>query len=164
HLTLHIWRQKSPRGPGRTVPYRRDGVSPDIAGLDALDTLNERPTPQREDPPADDHERREGPGGTCAMMITGLAHGPERAATACPAASAMRFLSAKVSHLARLPQGQAERKERVRAMVSRHDREGFGHCTNINECEAACPKEISVVHIAQLNRDFIRSTCGTVIK
>src|SRR5207248_4079788 len=83
---------------------------------------------------------------------------------ACPNASAMLFLGAKVSHLAHLPQGQVERKERVRNMVARHDREGFGHCTNINECEAACPKEISVVHIAQLNRDFIRSTCSTVIK
>ena len=82
----------------------------------------------------------------------------------CPNASAMLFLSAKVSHLAHLPQGQAERNERVRAMVAQHDREGFGHCTNINECEAACPKEIGVVHIAQLNRDFIRSTCSTVIK
>ena len=61
---------------------------------------------------------------------------------ACPNASAMLFLSAKVSHLANLPQGQPERKERVRKMVAQHDREGFGHCTNINECEAACPKEI----------------------
>ena len=67
----------------------------------------------------------------------------------------MLFLSAKVSHLAHLPQGEPERKERVRGMVAQHDREGFGHCTNINECEAACPKEISVTHIAQLNRDFV---------
>ena len=83
---------------------------------------------------------------------------------ACPNASAMLFLAAKVSHLAQLPQGQPERKERVRAMVAAHDREGFGHCTNINECEAACPKEISVTHIAQLNRDFIRSTCSSLVK
>jgi len=83
---------------------------------------------------------------------------------ACPNASAMLFLSAKVSHLANLPQGQPERKERVRAMVMAHDREGFGHCTNINECEAACPKEISVEHIAQLNRDFITSTVGAAVK
>lgn len=83
---------------------------------------------------------------------------------ACPNASAMLFLSAKVSHLAQLPQGQAERKERVRSMVARHDREGFGHCTNINECEAACPKEISVEHIAQLNRDFIVSTVSSAVK
>jgi succinate dehydrogenase / fumarate reductase iron-sulfur subunit len=83
---------------------------------------------------------------------------------ACPNASAMLFMSAKVSHLGRLPQGATERHERVRKMVGQHDREGFGHCTNINECEAACPKEISVEHIAQLNRDFIGSTCGTMVK
>jgi succinate dehydrogenase / fumarate reductase iron-sulfur subunit len=83
---------------------------------------------------------------------------------ACPNASAMLFLSAKVSHLAQLPQGQAERKDRVRSMVLAHDREGFGHCTNINECEAACPKEISVEHIAQLNRDFIVSTVSAAVK
>jgi succinate dehydrogenase / fumarate reductase iron-sulfur subunit len=83
---------------------------------------------------------------------------------ACPNASAMLFLSAKVSHLAQLPQGQAERKDRVRAMVMAHDREGFGHCTNINECEAACPKEISVEHIAQLNRDFIVSTVSAAVE
>jgi succinate dehydrogenase / fumarate reductase iron-sulfur subunit len=83
---------------------------------------------------------------------------------ACPNASAMLFLSAKVSHLAHLPQGQPERKDRVRKMVAQHDREGFGHCTNINECEAACPKEISVEHIAQLNRDFIGSTCSSLVR
>ncbi|MFO0825389.1 MAG: succinate dehydrogenase/fumarate reductase iron-sulfur subunit [Gemmataceae bacterium] len=83
---------------------------------------------------------------------------------ACPNASAMLFLSAKVSHLAQMPQGAAERNTRVRSMVMAHDREGFGHCTNINECEAACPKEISVAHIAQLNRDFIASTVSAVVK
>ena len=83
---------------------------------------------------------------------------------ACPNASAMLFLSAKVSHLGRLPQGKPERHVRVRAMVGRHDREGFGHCTNINECEAACPKEISVEFIAQLNRDFISSTVSSLVK
>ncbi len=83
---------------------------------------------------------------------------------ACPNASAMLFLSAKVSHLAQLPQGRPERRDRVRKMVAQHDREGFGHCTNINECEAACPKEISVEHIAQLNRDFIASTVSSAVK
>jgi len=82
---------------------------------------------------------------------------------ACPNASAMLFLSAKVSHLAQMPQGDPERKQRVRSMVATHDREGFGHCTNINECEAACPKEISVEHIAQLNRDFIASTVSSAV-
>ena len=83
---------------------------------------------------------------------------------ACPNASAMLFLAAKVSHLAHLPQGRPERMGRVKSMVAEHDRAGFGHCTNINECEAACPKEISVEHIAQLNRDFISSTCGSLVK
>ena len=83
---------------------------------------------------------------------------------ACPNASAMLFLSAKVSHLSHLPQGKVERNERVRAMVAAHDREGFGHCTNINECEAACPKSISVEHIAHLNRDFIASTVTAAVK
>ena len=83
---------------------------------------------------------------------------------ACPNASAMLFLSAKVGHLGAMPQGQPERKTRVRAMVTQHDREGFGHCTNINECEAACPKEISVEFIAQLNRDFIESGVSATVK
>jgi succinate dehydrogenase / fumarate reductase, iron-sulfur subunit len=83
---------------------------------------------------------------------------------ACPNASAMLFLGAKVGHLGAMPQGQPERKSRVRAMVLQHDREGFGHCTNINECEAACPKEISVEFIAQLNRDFIVSTIDATVK
>jgi succinate dehydrogenase / fumarate reductase iron-sulfur subunit len=83
---------------------------------------------------------------------------------ACPNASAMLFLSAKVGHLGSLPQGQPERMARVRAMVAQHDREGFGHCTNISECEAACPKEISVEFIAQLNRDFIVSAVSAAVK
>jgi succinate dehydrogenase / fumarate reductase iron-sulfur subunit len=69
----------------------------------------------------------------------------------------MLFLSAKVAHLAHLPQGQPERLERVRHMVEQHDREGFGSCTNQFECEAVCPKEIGVRTIALLNRDYSRS-------
>jgi len=83
---------------------------------------------------------------------------------ACPNASAMLFLSAKVGHLASLPQGQAERNIRVKSMVATHDREGFGHCTNIGECEAACPKEISQEYIAQLNRDYIGSAATAVVQ
>ncbi len=74
----------------------------------------------------------------------------------CPNGSAMLFTSAKVSQLALLPQGQVERKERARAMVSCMDAEGFGHCTNTEECEAACPKGISISNIARLNREFLR--------
>ena len=76
---------------------------------------------------------------------------------ACPNASAALFTSAKVSHLALLPQGQTERTKRVRTMVAQHDAEGFGGCTNHNECEAACPKSISVSNIARLNRDLLKS-------
>ncbi len=74
---------------------------------------------------------------------------------ACKNASAMLFTAAKVSHLALLPQGQPERRARVRNMVEQMDREGFGNCTNYFECEAACPKEISVQFIAQLNREYL---------
>jgi succinate dehydrogenase / fumarate reductase iron-sulfur subunit len=77
---------------------------------------------------------------------------------ACPNAAAMLFTAAKVSHLALLPQGQPERHERVRKMVARMDAEGFGSCTNHFECEAACPKEISVEFIARLNREYILAT------
>lgn len=249
NLTLHIWRQKSRSAPGRMVRYSLDGVSQDMSFLEMLDVLNEKLIREGEEPIAFDHDCREGICGSCAMMINGLAHGPERGTTvcqlhmrslaegehisiepwrakafpvlkdlvcdrsafdrviqaggfvsvstggapdgnalpvpkveaersmdaatcigcgacvaACPNASAMLFLSAKVGHLANLPQGQSERHERVRAMVAAHDREGFGHCTNINECEAACPKEIPVEFIAQLNRDFIASTVIAVVK
>ena len=77
---------------------------------------------------------------------------------ACPNASAMLYTGAKVTHLALLPQGQAERDERVQAMVERMDAEGFGSCTNIGECSAVCPKEIGLDVIALLNRDLIRAS------
>jgi len=73
---------------------------------------------------------------------------------ACPNASAMLFVAAKVSHLGLLPQGQPERDTRVVDMVAQMDAEGFGACTNHGECMAACPKEISIDFIAQLNRDY----------
>jgi succinate dehydrogenase / fumarate reductase iron-sulfur subunit len=248
-LTLHVWRQKSRTDAGRMETYPLDGISPDMSFLEMMDQLNEKLIREGSEPVAFDHDCREGICGSCAMMVNGLAHGPERATTtcqlhmrsfedgaqiyvepwraaafpvvkdlvcdrsafdriiqsggyvnvntggapdgnalpvpkvsadkamdaaacigcgacvaACPNASAMLFLSAKVSHLAHLPQGQVERKERVRNMVAAHDREGFGHCTNINECEAACPKSISVEHIAQLNRDYIGSAVAAVVK
>jgi succinate dehydrogenase / fumarate reductase iron-sulfur subunit len=76
---------------------------------------------------------------------------------ACKNASAMLFVAAKVSHLNLLPQGHPERVQRARAMVAQQDAEGFGHCTNYYECEAACPKEISVTFITKLNRDYLRA-------
>jgi len=75
-------------------------------------------------------------------------------AAACPNASAMLFTSAKISHLALLPQGQPERQRRVLNMVRQMDAEGFGNCTNTYECEAVCPAEISASFIAKLNREY----------
>jgi succinate dehydrogenase / fumarate reductase iron-sulfur subunit len=228
--------------------YSLDGISGDMSFLEMLDVLNERLLREGQEPVAFDHDCREGICGSCAMMINGQAHGPERGATtcqlhmrsfkdgaeiviepwrarafpvikdlvvdrsafdriiqaggyvsvntggtpdgnalpvpkpmqeramdaaecigcgacvaACPNASGMLFLSAKVGHLGALPQGQPERAERVRNMVAAHDREGFGHCTNINECEAACPKSISTEYIGQLNRDYISSAAKAVV-
>ena len=76
---------------------------------------------------------------------------------ACKNASASLFVSAKVSQLSLLPQGQPEREERVKNMVSKMDEEGFGHCTNTGACEAECPKEISLEYIRKLNWEYHRS-------
>ena len=73
---------------------------------------------------------------------------------ACKNASAMLFVSAKVSQLGMLPQGQPERWSRVQAMVAQMDEEGFGNCTNTGACEAECPKEISLMNISRMNNDF----------
>jgi succinate dehydrogenase / fumarate reductase iron-sulfur subunit len=77
---------------------------------------------------------------------------------ACPNASASLFTSAKVSHLALLPQGQPERYRRVRNMVAQAKAELFGACTNIGECEAVCPKRIRLENIARMNRDFVKAS------
>lgn len=76
---------------------------------------------------------------------------------ACPNSSAMLFTSAKVTHLANLPQGQPERFLRVKGMIGQHDAEGFGSCSNIGECAAVCPKGIPLESIGQLNRDLWHS-------
>ena len=76
---------------------------------------------------------------------------------ACKNASAALFTSAKVSHLALLPQGQVERTSRVVRMLERHDAEGFGSCSNEGECEAVCPKEIPITNIARMNREYFRA-------
>lgn len=75
----------------------------------------------------------------------------------CPNASAMLFVGAKVSHLALLPQGKPEAARRVLSMVEKMDALGFGNCTNFAECEATCPKEVSITNIARLNREFIKA-------
>lgn len=80
---------------------------------------------------------------------------------ACPNASAMLFTSAKVSHLALLPQGEVESSKRVLKMVKQMDEEGFGMCSNVTACEAECPKEISVDNIARMNREYFKATLGS---
>jgi succinate dehydrogenase / fumarate reductase, iron-sulfur subunit len=79
---------------------------------------------------------------------------------ACANGSAMLFVSAKVSQLALLPQGDAERSKRVSKMIWQMDAEDFGSCTNMGSCAGACPKEISVENIARLNREFLKATVG----
>jgi succinate dehydrogenase / fumarate reductase iron-sulfur subunit len=80
---------------------------------------------------------------------------------ACKNSSAMLFTSAKVSHLALLPQGDPERKTRVTNMVAQMDKEGFGACTNTGACEAVCPKEISISNIARLNAEYLAAGLTT---
>ena len=77
---------------------------------------------------------------------------------ACKNSSAMLFVGAKVSQYALLPQGQVERASRAKNMVKQMDAEGFGNCTNTSACEVECPKEISIVNIARLNREFLRAS------
>jgi succinate dehydrogenase / fumarate reductase, iron-sulfur subunit len=79
---------------------------------------------------------------------------------ACKNASAMLFVSAKVSHLALLPQGRIEAKQRVQSMVAKMDELGFGNCTNTGACEAECPKEIKLTNIARLFREFYAAKLG----
>jgi len=77
---------------------------------------------------------------------------------ACPNASAMLFTSAKVSHLAQMPQGEVEAAKRASGMVKQMDNEGFGMCSNVTACEAECPKEISVENIARMNREYLSAS------
>jgi succinate dehydrogenase / fumarate reductase iron-sulfur subunit len=243
NLTLHIWRQKDAKSPGRFVRYEMPDVNPDMSFLEMLDVLNQRLIERGEDPVAFDSDCREGICGMCGLVINGVAHGPQRATAtcqlhmrhfrdgdeirvepwrakafpvvkdlvvdrsafdriiqaggfisvrtgsapeansipvpkaaadramdaaacigcgacvaACPNASASLFVAAKIAHLGLLPQGQPERWDRVRRMVAQMDAEGFGACTNHRECEAVCPKEISVDFIARMNRDFFWAT------
>jgi len=83
---------------------------------------------------------------------------------ACKNSSAMLFVSAKVSQLALLPQGQPERESRVLNMVTQMDKEGFGNCTNTYACEAECPKGISVANIARMNKEFLKAGLNTEAK
>jgi len=243
NLTLHVWRQKDAKSEGRMVEYDAKNVSEEMSFLEMLDVVNEELIERGQEPIAFDHDCREGICGMCGIMINGIAHGPQRATTACqlhmrhfkdgdtiyiepwraqafpvlkdlvvdrgaldriiqaggyisvstggapeansipvpkdnadlamdaaacigcgacvaacPNASAMLFTAAKAAHLNLLPQGQPERNQRVLRMVDAQDAAGFGGCTNIGECSAVCPKEISMDVIARLNRDLLRAT------
>jgi succinate dehydrogenase / fumarate reductase, iron-sulfur subunit len=242
-LTLNVWRQKNARDEGRFVTYDHPDVSEHMSFLEMLDVLNQKLIERGEEPIAFDHDCREGICGICSLMISGVAHGPERATTACqlhmrhfkdgdtvtiepwrarafpvikdlvvdrtafdriiqaggyvsvgtgaapdanaipvpktnadrafdaatcigcgacvaacPNASAMLFTSAKVAHLNLLPQGQPERYQRTVRMVRQMEKEGFGACTNMGECEAVCPKQISMDFISLLNKDLLGAT------
>jgi succinate dehydrogenase / fumarate reductase iron-sulfur subunit len=76
---------------------------------------------------------------------------------ACPNASASLFVSAKISHLGLLPQGEPEKERRAIRMVAQMQEEGFGYCTNAGECEAVCPKGIRIENIARMNRDYLKA-------
>lgn len=238
NLTLKIWRQAGPRHTGKLETYKVKDISEDMSFLEMLDVLNEELIAKNEEPIAFDHDCREGICGSCGLMISGEAHGPERTTTcqlhmrsfrdgevitiepwranafpvikdlvvdrsafdriiqaggyisvntgaapeanatpvpkphadrafmaaecigcgacvaACPNASAMLFMGAKVTHLSELPQGQPERAARVVDMVAQHDSEGFGGCTNVGACSQACPKGIPQDVISTLNKDL----------
>ena len=239
-LTLKVWRQKNAQTPGRFETYEHPEVNEHMSFLEMLDVLNQQLIERGEEPIAFDHDCREGICGICSLMINGVAHGPERATTACqlhmrffndgdtvtiepwrakafpivkdlvvdrssfdriiqaggyisagiggapdanatlvpkpnadramdaatcigcgacvaacPNASAMLFTSAKIGHLNLLPQGQPERYTRAARMVAQMENEGFGACTNMGECEAVCPKEISMDFISLMNKDRI---------
>lgn len=246
-VTLHVWRQKDNRSPGKMIEYPARNVEPNMSFMEMLDIVNEGLIGRGEEPIAFEYDCREGICGSCGMMINGIPHGPGKGITtcqlymrsfnngdhiyvepwraaafpvikdlvvdrsafdrviqaggfvsvntgnapeansvpiakvdqeramdaaecigcgacvaACPNASAMLFVGAKVSHLGQLPQGQPERISRVRNMVGQMDEEGFGACTNHYECEAACPKKISRHFMSQMYRDYLRaSTSGT---
>jgi succinate dehydrogenase / fumarate reductase iron-sulfur subunit len=83
---------------------------------------------------------------------------------ACPNASAMLFTSAKISQFALLPQGRPEAARRAINMIREMDRQGFGNCSNETECEAECPKEISITNIARLNREFFKAGFGSRVQ
>jgi len=242
NLTLKIWRQKNSTSAGEMVEYKVKDISTEMSFLEMLDVLNEELTNKGEEPIEFDSDCREGICGTCGVVINGVAHGPQRATTACqlhmrqfsdgetihiepwrakafpvvkdlvvdrgafdrimqaggyvsvktgsaaeansilvpktdsdqamdmaacigcgacvaacPNASASLFVGAKISQYALLPQGKVEASERAQSMVAQMDEEMFGACTNIQECEAVCPKEISISAIARMRREFVKS-------
>ncbi len=242
NLTLHVWRQRGPNGPGGFETHHAKDITTHMSFLEMLDVVNEDLIEKGEEPIAFDYDCREGICGTCGMVVNGVAHGPQKLTTvcqlhmrqfedgqeiwlepwraqgfpivkdlvvdrsgfdriiqaggyisirtgsaseanempiakdvadramdaaacigcgacvaACPNASASLFTAAKISHLSLMPQGQVERADRARKMVAQMDAEGFGACTNHGECEAVCPKGVSLEWIARMNRELVRA-------
>lgn len=240
NLHLKIWRQAGPQAPGSFMDFDAKNLSPDMSFLEMMDVVNDELVRKGQQPVEFDHDCREGICGSCAMVINGNPHGPDKGKTtctlymrrfkdgetvyiepfrarafpvvkdlvvdrssfdriqhaggfvtantgaapdgnaipvpktnadrsfaaaacigcgacvaACKNASASLFVAAKITQFAELPQGQAERDQRALKMVAQMDAEGFGGCTNTGACSAACPKEISLETIAQMNRDFL---------
>jgi succinate dehydrogenase / fumarate reductase iron-sulfur subunit len=149
HLTLEPWRAKS-------FPVLRDLIV-DRAAFDRIIaaggyiSVNAGSAPDANAVPIrkDDAEL---------AMDAAQCIGCGACVAACPNASASLFTSAKIAHLGLLPQGQPERNERVLSMVTQMREEGFGGCTNIQECEAVCPKRISIENIARMNRDYWKAS------
>ncbi|MBV8417157.1 MAG: hypothetical protein JO251_18285 [Verrucomicrobia bacterium] len=141
---LKIWRQQTKASRGQFSGYDIADVSPDMSFLEMLDLLNDRLIRQGERPVEFDHDCREGICGQCGVMINGRA-------------SAALFTAAKIVHLALLPQGKIEARQRVQRMVAQMDREGFGHCSNTEACQVECPQEISVLNIARMNWEYNRA-------
>lgn len=241
NITLKIWRQEGPSASGNFETHVLPEVSDDVSFLEMLDVLNESLIAVGKEAIVFDSDCREGICGACSLMINGIAHGPQRATTACqlhmrsfqsnativiepwraaafpiikdlmvdrspfdriievggfitaptggapeanlipvpkpvadaamdsaqcigcgacvaacPNGAANLFTGSKLAHLNLLPQGQPERFRRTEAMVETMDHY-FGSCTNIGECSAACPKEISLDVIALMNRDYFQA-------
>jgi len=244
-INLKIWRQARGAPDGKFVDYTVENVLAEMSFLEVLDLLNEQLALKGEEAVEFDSDCREGICGTCGLVISGTAHGPNAATTtcevrmrhfhdgetitvepfrakpfpiikdlvvdrtafdriqqqggfvtanvgsapdgnavpipktdadkamdaascigcgacvaACPNASASLFVSAKIAQLSYLPQGQTERGRRALMMVEQMDAEDFGDCSNHGECEAVCPKEISIENIARMRREFIRGAFG----
>ena len=169
NLTLNVWRQRNAQDKGHFLEYQAKDIGPDMSFLEMLDQMNEDLIKQGSEPVAFDSDCREGICGMCSLVINGVPHGAQfqsgsaacigcgACVAACKNASAMLFVAAKVSHLALLPQGKPEAEGRVRSMVAKMDEEGFGNCTNQYECQAACPKKISVDYIALMNREYLKA-------
>ena len=240
NIRLKIWRQEGPKVKGRFEEYLLNDVLTDMSFLEMLDVLNEKLAKEGKRAVEFDSDCREGICGSCSLVISGQAHGPNRGAAtcqlymrsfkndelitiepwravafpvlrdlitdrtaldriqmaggytqaktgphadanailipkdmadrsmdaaaciqcgacvaACPNASASLFTAAKITQLALLPQGQVNRKQRVIRMVDQMDKEKFGSCSNLQECEAACPKRISIQTIAIMRQEYL---------